>query len=285
VTGGRNAARHQLPATDGDLLLLHGLANTAAVWSGFVTRCRGWSPHGPDLPWAGEGEPGWSHRLDLPGHLATVIDQVPADDGLVVMAHSFSANLMLQLLDRELRDVGVGGVVRRLRGLVLVSPFYRRDPSAFSWQDLHRYLDGFDRIMAHGIEVQAGGRICPDLCREMGRRVRDLVGPYGWIRFLETYLNTPWLRLPGLRVPCLLITGERDFAAEPAETLALAEILPHGVTRVLPGCGHFPMSESPDDFADAVTTFLRALPPAGATAHDAHLHDTHLHDTPGALIR
>ncbi|MBC6447474.1 alpha/beta fold hydrolase [Actinokineospora xionganensis] len=255
--------------TTGDrarLLLLHGLANSATVWHGFVERADPdldiWSA---DLPWRGEGVAGWSDRGDLPGWVAEALRAVPGGAGVVV-AHSFSANLLLALLDRELA-AGLDPFDRYgIHGLVLVSPFYRTDPAAFEWADISRYLNDFHLIMEDGIRVHAAGRISDRLCRDMAYRVRDQVGPYGWTRFFQTYLDTPWLRTEAMRVPCLVLSGEDDFAALPGEAVELAARLPDARARVLPGCGHFLMSEQPANFAAVIAEFAGALPTGGRPA-------------------
>ncbi|MFD1147564.1 alpha/beta fold hydrolase [Saccharothrix hoggarensis] len=242
------------------LLLLHGLANSSTVWSEFVRHAdRGFDIWSADLPWRGEGVASWSNRGDLPAWIAEAMDEVPGGAGVVV-AHSFSATLLLTLLDRE-ASAGRDPFERYgIRALVLVSPFYRTDPEDFDWADISRYLNDFHLIMEDGIRVHAGGRVGPDLRRDLAHRVRDHVGPYGWTRFFQTYLDTPWLRTDAIRVPCLVLAGERDFAAPPGEAVSLAGRLPDADVRVLPDCGHFLMSEQPGGFADAIAEFVAALP-------------------------
>ena len=238
----------------GRLLLLHGLANSATVWQGFAEHDTGFATWAADLPWRGEGVTGWSHRGDLPGWVAEAVAAVPGDGDLVVVAHSFSANLLLALLDRD------PAVRAGLAAVVLVSPFYRGDPDRFEWSDISRYLNDFHTIMEDGIRAQGGQRLSPGVRHELALRVRDLVGPYGWTRFFQTYLDTPWLRLDRLDLPVLVLSGENDFAAPPGEARALAAALPDARVRVLPDCGHFLMAERPQRFAAEITRFVHSLP-------------------------
>lgn len=256
--------RRSRAGSGGALLLLHGLANSATVWNGFVEHYSGLETRAADMPWRGDGVPGWSHRDDLPGRVAEAMREASHEDGVVVVAHSFSANLLLALFDRELASGGDPVARYGVRGMVLVSPFYRPDPHDFRWADISRYLNDFHLIMADGIRVHAGTRVGADLRHEMSLRVRDFVGPYGWTRFYQTYLDTPWLRLEALRVPCLVLSGEQDFAAPSGEALALAGRLPDARVHVLPGCGHFLMSESPSRFAGLVDEFVRTSCPTPA---------------------
>jgi pimeloyl-ACP methyl ester carboxylesterase len=141
--------------------------------------------------------------------------------------------------------------------VVLVSPFYRAAHDDFDWPAISYYLNDFHRILAAGIRVRDGGRIDPDLRENMARRVRDRIGPYGWTRFFEAYLETPALPLDRVHTPILIISGARDFAAFPADTEALRAVLPNCRAHILPDRGHFPMVEGPAEFGRLVDDFLR----------------------------
>lgn len=245
--------RQRRAGQGGPILLLHGLANSATVWQGYAEQETGLGAWAADLPWRGEGVAGWSHRGDPTGYLAEAIAAVPGDGDLVAVAHSFSANLLLALLDRD------PARAERLSALVLVSPFYRAAPERFEWRDIDRYLTQFHTIMEDGIRAQGGQRLSPAVRHELALRVRDLVGPYGWTRFFQVYLDTPWLRLDRIALPTLVLSGEHDFAAPPAEARALAAALPDAEVRVLPDCGHFLMAERPRRFAAEIARFVHSL--------------------------
>lgn len=261
------------PTGNGSLLLLHGLANSSTVWHGFLTATRcGLSLHTADLPWRGDGAPGWDHGRVPPTTAVADALRSPAGGAGVVVAHSFSANLLLELLDAELAAGGDPVARYGIRGIVLVSPFYRPAPEDFDWASMQHFMTGFHRIMEDGIRVHARGRLGAEARLAMAEKVRDRVGPYGWTSFFTTYLATPWLRLDRVRVPCRVLAGADDFAAAPAESAALAARLPAADFRELAGCGHFLMSERPAEFAAAVDEFvtggLPAVPHPGRAAPD-----------------
>jgi pimeloyl-ACP methyl ester carboxylesterase len=58
--------------------------------------------------------------------------------------------------------------------------------------------------------------------------------------------------------PTLVIGGEEDTVFDRYEQQALAASLRHATLRLLPGVGHSPHWESPDQFAAEVTEFLGA---------------------------
>ncbi len=50
------------------------------------------------------------------------------------------------------------------------------------------------------------------------------------------------------RCPLYLLTGEYDYSCSPADTLETAACIPGATVSIMPGLGHFPMSEDPDGF-------------------------------------
>lgn len=65
-------------------------------------------------------------------------------------------------------------------------------------------------------------------------------------------------RLDGIdtsRCPLYLLTGEYDYSCRPEDTLEVARQVPGARARIMPGLGHFPMSENPERFLE----FLRPV--------------------------
>ena len=62
--------------------------------------------------------------------------------------------------------------------------------------------------------------------------------------------------LPRLTMPTLVITGEADFITGPACGAELVEGVPGAKTVVLAGIGHMTFVEAPEEFRDAVLSFL-----------------------------
>lgn len=229
------------------VLLLHGLASSGASWDAFAPlaadHCELWVA---ELPWRGEGVPGWAERDDVGGWAADALAGVPGGADVVV-AHSFGANVLLAHLVE---------VAAKPSAVVFVSPFYRPSTADFDWAAIDYYLNDFHRILADGIRVRSGGRLDPDRQETMALKVRERVGAYGWVRFFDTYLRTPRLPLDRIGVPCLVVAGEKDFAAYPADAMALAAALPDARVHVVAGCGHFVMAEQAEGFAALVNQFL-----------------------------
>lgn len=70
-------------------------------------------------------------------------------------------------------------------------------------------------------------------------------------------------RLPEVRVPTLVVTGDDDRIVPTEESLRLAAELPNARLVVIPACGHLPQEECPGPFLKAVKAFLEGLGGAG----------------------
>jgi pimeloyl-ACP methyl ester carboxylesterase len=62
-------------------------------------------------------------------------------------------------------------------------------------------------------------------------------------------------------VPALVVWGEQDHVLPVGHAYAAAELMPWWRTVVLPGVGHFPHREAPDEFVEAVTDFIDSTQP------------------------
>lgn len=234
-----------------DLVAVHGLGSTAAVWDRFGERLsEPVTMHAPDLPWSGRDGNGWSWKGTPSSHLTAGWPLGAAADAIVV-GHSFGANAVLRL-------VATGELTPRL--LVLVSPFFRPAPGDFSWADLEHYVMDFIDLVQEGIE-HSGVKIDPSRVTATVERARDRIGPYGWLRFFESYLASPMLDLGKASMPCLVVCGADDTASYPKDSRNLAAALPDGHYVQFQDAGHFVMLDHPARFADLVNEFI--------TSHDA----------------
>lgn len=257
--GATCAVRRRRPTGGPSALLLHGLANSSSVWEALAGRDAGgldlWTA---ELPWGGGQSPAWAYRADATAAVADALGQVPGG-ARVVVAHSFSALLLLDLLSDELARGADPFARYGIDALVLASPFYRRDPEDFEYGVVGELLEDFRRTMDEGIRVMAGPRLDPSLRHDMALRVCERVGPYGYLSFFRSYLRTPWLRTDLITVPALVVSGEEDLIARSTESLALTADLPHARCRLIPGAGHFPMVEQVDAFCTALGEFAGSI--------------------------
>lgn len=59
--------------------------------------------------------------------------------------------------------------------------------------------------------------------------------------------------------PVYLLTGNYDYSATPESTLQLANLIPGAQVSIMPGLGHFPMTENPDAFREHLLPILNEL--------------------------
>jgi pimeloyl-ACP methyl ester carboxylesterase len=239
------------------VLLLHGMGLSGSAWDTLVrTAPANLELWDADLPWTRNGAQDWVDDPDVGQWVAHALRPPGgSDDGPgyfhAVVAHSYSATAVLELLDRA-----PSALTSSLRSIVLTAPFYRAAADDFDLSSLEYSLANFPPLFEEGIRVQSSKRISPEVLQAMARRVCELLGPRVWLRFSDTYHRTPQLRLDHVDCPVLLIAGERDVAAAPSDAAALDAVLPKSRLEILDGCGHFPMIEQADRFADLVLDFL-----------------------------
>jgi pimeloyl-ACP methyl ester carboxylesterase len=251
-----------------NVLLLHGMGGGVGSWDPLdellAPNLRLWDV---TFPWSTSGEAGWNHDSDVARWAAEGIRAAERAAGApvdLVVAHSFAANVMLELADRD-------EYARRLP-MVLICPFYRADTADFDWSVMGRYVEGFRRMLDEGIRLRAGHRIDQVTRLDMVGRLCDLMGPYTWLRFFDTFLRTPFLRLPRLDGPILVVGGELDEGATADDARRLAVLLPRAAAAILDGCGHFPMAERPEALATLVNDFASTLrPDRDQGNHHGHL--------------
>lgn len=66
-------------------------------------------------------------------------------------------------------------------------------------------------------------------------------------------------RLPELLLPVLALTGEHDAMTPPKYARFLADRVPGGRVRIVPGAGHLAMIERPAETNDAIANFVQAV--------------------------
>ncbi|MDP8942682.1 MAG: alpha/beta fold hydrolase [Actinomycetota bacterium] len=110
--------------------------------------------------------------------------------------------------------------------------FARPDRAAERWWDEQRRLARTPGFLTASLTAQ-----------------RSIVGPWGQ---RDVVLDD----LTRLAVPVLVVWGDRDLVVPLAHARRAMDRLPDGRLAVLPGCGHVPQLEHPDEFIAALDDFL-----------------------------
>ncbi|MDA3643316.1 alpha/beta fold hydrolase [Saccharopolyspora indica] len=190
---------------------------------------------------------------------------------------------VLALLDRlELPEVVLGGcsmggyvamaVLRaapeRVAGLLLV------DTKAVADNDEQRAnrLNAADRAeregtsgwLAEGTLPNVLGRTTREQRPEVLKHVRELIDaqpPEGvaWAQRAMASRPDSTDALRAFTGPALVVVGAEDSLTPPEHARALADVLPGGELVTLPGAGHLPPVETPEEFAGVVRPWLAEL--------------------------
>ena len=239
-----------------DIVLLHGFQNDHTAWDPFV------------------------ERLDLDAHRVTAFDFVgcgasgPGATWERCTITEYAADLMavcdtLQLAAPVVIGHSLGGATAleaalaagdRLRALVLVAPASTTGldflPDAATFESLAHPTPQDQRQLARAAfrhppsddELEALltviARATPEHIEGAARAMRDFV------RHDD---------LGRLRLPCLLVCGDRDRHVPLRNLLATQQAIPRCGLQVYFDVGHVPFAEVPDRFADDVGRFLRSL--------------------------
>jgi pimeloyl-ACP methyl ester carboxylesterase len=223
--------------------------------------------------------------LDVPRHpgFGTDADAVAEEwDGVPDLAQHY-----LHGLDHDdvtgpvhLAGAGFGGWIalemavraqRRFASLTLVSPYGVKlfGPTEREFADI---------LLLDPAEVVELGWADPTACRDLrmpgfpsdlddeeNERAfadRASLARYAWKPFMHDPRLPRWLHI--LTIPTLALSGSADRMVSPDHTRALAGRIPGARYQEIPGAGHYPYLETPDEFAAAVTAFIDANRKIGA---------------------
>lgn len=89
-----------------------------------------------------------------------------------------------------------------------------------------------------------------------GRAKNILTALRSWDRDVESLRTV----IPQIKVPTLLVWGERDGAVDPRSACMLQQQLRYSDLKLIPGAGHLPFEEAPQEFNRAVMEFLEISP-------------------------
>jgi pimeloyl-ACP methyl ester carboxylesterase len=240
------------PGTGAPVVLAHGLEDTWTGWLPLVERLAGdRTCYALDLPWRAGSAHTWCHA-GTPGEvLRDVLDHLP-EEPTAVVAHSFGANAVLELLARD-------GVPAPVRAVALLAPFFRPPTLAVDWRLHDDALAGVRRVMAAGLRLRLGDRadrLGEDLLDAMAGTVVDRIGPVGFGAFFRTFVATTDLPLSTVDVPVLVLVGEDDECLRGERATALSRALPAARLRTRPHYTHFCHVEQAADVAAELDAFL-----------------------------
>lgn len=255
----RDSGRKDGPA----VVLLHGFPFSHAMWvPQFPLLEPAWRVVAPDFRGQGRSDPGdGQYTIEL-----LVDDLCGILDGLgvakaVVVGLSMGGYVALRFAERE---------PARLRALVLADT---KAPADGNEAKVQRAA-GMRKAKTEGAAAFAEGflpkALAPETLRnrpEVVARARGLIEacpPLGIAGTLLALAARPDATEPlaRIRVPTLVVVGEKDAITPPGDSKALAAGIAGAKLVTVPGAGHLSNLENPDAFNAVLLLFLEGLPPA-----------------------
>lgn len=235
------------------LLCIHGLGGSSNTWTPMMSALTGYQVIRPDLP--------GSARSPLPGQKLSVDVYVDAIAGMLeeldcgpvhVAAHSLGTIVAQHLAVRH---------PDRVRSLALFGPLTSppdagrpgiRARAALAREGLASMQEIADAIVkgATSSRTKAEQPAVLALVRESVMRQP----PEGYAQSCEALADAQSADLDRIRVPALLVTGDEDAVAPPANVAAMAARL-QATCTILQGCGHWTTYERPQACIDAFAQF------------------------------
>ena len=248
---------------EGDVVLLHGWSLNLRVWDGLV---RVLAPRfrviAIDLP--GHGRSEWDPRASTPAAQAWRVHETlaPLTERYALLGWSLGGQLALDLA----AALPVG--IERL-ALIATTPRFLKSgnwrcgtPRPLLARLVHRLHSEGERAVSDFLALLASGSAPGTRARVLSKlraalRVHGAACPEaltaGLARLRDGDLRSA---LPMVRMPALVIAGQRDRIIRPTAVRALAHALPDARYVEIAGAAHAPFLSHPVQFARALNGFL-----------------------------
>lgn len=245
------------------VLLLHASASSARQWQSLVDRLRPrWRVLTIDLHGHGD-RPAWHGQrpLELADEAALAAAALAEWGGGHVVGHSYGGAVAFELACRHPELV---------RSLVAYEPVLFRlllddPPSRQLVRDIDTLAGSIRDRLAQGQDEEAARQFVnhwsgPDAWDEMtvGRRAAVVLRMPSVQLQYDALMRTgcPWLRLSQLRLPTLVLTGERTVPTTRRVAEVLRSCVVQGQHETLPRLAHMAPISHPEPFNQRVDDFL-----------------------------
>ncbi|WP_327039040.1 alpha/beta hydrolase [Micromonospora maris] len=245
------AVRQLRPPTPGGPLVafVHGLEDSWESWLPLSNVLPEWTSVALDLPWRPGNDYLWRRRPS-PAWLADGLDLLGRRPDLVV-AHSFGANALLELLcagDRRVPET-----------VILICPLYRPPDVAVTWRVFERARRSFEQHIHDSLRSRLGPRLRnmdAEVVERMIAKAVDRVGPSGFLAVFDQFCASASLRLDQVTARVLVLAGDSDPTLSPAAARILADGMPNAVLSVGDSYDHFCYARQPEDVASRLRAFV-----------------------------
>lgn len=243
-----------MAGSHGDVVIfVHGVGSTAAIWDYQLAALSGeFRCFAVELRGNGVPKPEPSPDLITRGGFVEDVLAVAAAAGAQRFHYvgcSLGGVIGFELWKR---------VPDRLKSLTFVG--------SFAWYpDAQRYVQGvIDSVQAAGTMETFARERAKKLGMPPGRRSDETIAQMA-CKSVDSYIastKATWTGeyrdiLPGIRVPTLVVCGEKDAVAPPQFSQEIAAAIPGSRLEVLAGAGHVTNADAPETFNDALGALLR----------------------------
>ncbi|MFN2527474.1 MAG: alpha/beta fold hydrolase [Candidatus Baltobacteraceae bacterium] len=224
------------------LLFVHGSGCTSDAFENQMREFP--QAHAPNLP--GHASPGGGKSV---AEFADFIERYIAQHNLqdvVLCGNSLGGAIALEVGLRKSAEV---------RGIILLGSGSRLKVAPAILEGLEKNFEETARQLAGYMFAQATPERTTSALQSM-----QTVGQRQTLRdFQACHDFDVTQRLPELLIPVLAVTGEQDVMTPPKYAQFLADRVPAGEVRIVPGAGHLVMIERPTETNDAVANFVNQL--------------------------
>ncbi|HEY4690628.1 MAG TPA: alpha/beta hydrolase [Anaerolineae bacterium] len=233
------------------VLLIHGWASSWRMWARSMSRLArvGYQAWAIDLIGFGESDKpanGWYTLERFTATVGAFCDQMSIARPVLV-GHSLGGTIALSLaLTRQVRSLivacpVVNGELSLSLHLLLRSPLARR---LFSWMRKQAFFS-----MLGDMRLIAAPGLARDPVRRRNQQDLRATTVNAAVGALRTVVSSNLeSRLADLRVPTLVVVGERDMVVPPAQGRQAAQLIPDARLVAWPDAGHQLIDDRGDDF-------------------------------------
>jgi len=242
------------------VVLVHGLGSSLHEWDWVIPALSqaGYRVYACDLPGHGDSyKPAKRIEYNIETMYQETVDWINSlqlEAPFFLAGHSLGGYLSLELALQY---------PSRLRGLVLVDPFYGLEQvPRILW-----YLPGLfpigqkimhatpEKLLLFGMQF----RFIPSSCLSLDRRQQQAIDARAAnpnVAYLIHSIPSLLPQVSQIQLPVLVVWGSQDRSCKPQSFPLLVAKLPHAQEFCASGCGHHPHLQKPDEVNQKILTFF-----------------------------
>ena len=251
------------------VVYVHGFLSSSATWKRVLSRASaGRTAIAVDLPGSGYSDRPWPYDFTVYGQAQHLLRYLEARG----IAH---AVLVGNSLGGAVCEVAAAARPEQISGLVLVDAASPETDIPLGFRLLRTPVAGeiqMELLVRPVMEFTLRHRLYARAERVTAETVDDWWRPIAvkgtrraGLEAVRTNTRAASGVLANIRVPTAVVWGKEDSLLPASEGRRLAGRIGGAVYLEIPGAGHLPQEEMPEEFGRAVSGFLRTLPNGGAS--------------------